>query len=103
MDYRIAQLEPGTHAGAWLVMAPVWRGRNVEVRARATKTLEAAIRVAERQQYLGADVGAFALHQSPPHGDPMTVEKARQWVRHVADAAAAGKPRAVADLHLIRD
>lgn len=102
--YRIAQLAEDDEAypGArWALMSPVWVGAQVEVMAIKTATLRDAIRVAKSTVFLGCRMDAVRLHTSPPHGDPLTLAAAQEWIEHVADAVADGNMRAMADLGII--
>jgi hypothetical protein len=104
MDYRIAQLDSGDvayPAAKWALMAPIWQGQSIKVMAIKTATLTGAIKAAEDQTWLGCDMSAVTLMEAPPHGDPLTIEKAREWGEYVTQRAAAGNKRAIADLGIL--
>jgi hypothetical protein len=80
-DYRIAQLDPTDVAyptARWALMAPIWQGKAVSVKAIKTATLTNAIKAAEAETWLGCGMEAVTLMETPPHGDPMTIEQARE-------------------------
>lgn len=104
MDYRIAQLDSGDVAypfAKWALMAPIWQGQAVNVMAIKTATLSQAIKAAEAEAWLGCNGSEVRLMEAPPHGDPLTIEKAREWREHITQRAAAGNTRATADLEII--
>lgn len=105
MDYRIAMLSQQDDAyenGArWALMAPVWDGFEVDVKAIKTATLTDAITYAEKGRSLLCSIAAVKLMGSPPHGQPMTVEKAAKWIAHVRDCAEHGNKNAIADLGIL--
>jgi hypothetical protein len=102
--YRISQLDATdvAYPGArWALMAPVWQGQSVKVMAVKTATLSQAVNAAESDTWLGCDIEAVTLMEAPPHGDPLTIEHAREWIAYVNERAAAGNKRAMADREII--